>query len=536
MLVLAPVVLLGQNRVMPEVRGVRLSNGLEVLCVERPGTGVLHAGLFIKGGRSATGNLPPCAADLLGQSLFRRVSQADLQVDGGLETLLKEEEGLFEGLRLKGAPLVAETQGLAQAHERLMTTLRARTGAGDVLTELGAVQSQVRVEADYASWQADLPSAKLPSVMSALGSLLSQARLARLPEERERLLGLQDQESLAPSILLGAAALPGAYGRLAERTPGALESLRWSEMRAYAKRVLVPEGMTLVLVGDVSAGNLAPLLESSLGRLQKGSQVGRDEPWAAGITPWEGARQLKATVPRDRRVFVAWRVPPLSHPDAPALQLLCQMLASGNGSRLIKALKEEQGLAARVTVRMGVPGGRETNLFVVEADPAEGKGLEELEQAIRSEMYRLYAEPMRDGELQRAMRQAEGLAQGLQEDAGDLVQALGVAKVQTGDWRSAFPPIRLGAELRQETVQDVIRRYLAPTQSLTVTLEPDALSSPRDAMETQLVRILEQLAKRRTQDTSRVNAIIRDVLQQVRMLPPAERLKTLKLLESQVKP
>lgn len=307
-------------------------------------------------------------------------------------------------------------------------------------------------------------------------------------------------------------------------------------MRAYAKGMLVPDRLTLVLVGDVSSGDLDPLLASTLGRLGNGSGGRKAESWAAGITPWDGARTLKATVPRNRRVFVAWRVPPRSHPDAPILQLLCQMLGSGNASRLVKSLKEDQGLASRVTVGMGVPGGRETNLLVVEADPAEGKSLEELEQAIHSEMRRLYAEPLREGELQRALRQAEGLAQRTQEDAAVLAQVMGAAKVQAGDWRSAFAPVRFGAELRQESVQAVIRRYLAPTQSLTVSMEPDALSSPRDALEMQLVRVLEQLAKRRTLDAARAEAIVRDVLQQLRMLPPAERQKTLRLLESQVKP
>lgn len=535
LLLLSPGALFGQSRVIPEVREIRLVNGLEVLWVERPGSGALHAELFVRGGRIGTGSLPPCAADLLAQSLFRRVSPADLRRDGSLEELLKEEEGLFDGLRLKGGLLQAEAQGLAQAHERLMGSLKARTGEEDVLAGLGAVQQRVSIEADYIAWAADLPAANLKDLVTTLESLLSLTQLSRLPEERSRLLGLHDPEALCPSILLGAASLPGAYGRLAERSPGAMESLRWSEMRAFAKGTLLPEEMTLVLVGDTPA-DLDSLLAGTLGRLKRGAETHRAEPWAAGIAPWEGARKLKATVPRNRRVYLAWRVPPRSHQDAPILQLLCQMLGSGSASRFMKSLKEDQGVASRVTVRMGVPGGRETNLLVVEAEPAEGRGLEELEQAIYSEMYRLYAEPLREGELQRALRQAEGVAQRTQEDAAVLAQALGVAKVQAGDWRSAFAPVRLGAELRQESVQAVIRRYLAPSQCLTVTLEPDALASPRDVLETQLVRVLERLAKRRTLDASRVNAIVRDVLQQVRMLPPAERLRTLNLLESQVKP
>jgi len=544
LLVLASGFLLGQSRVVPEVRELRLANGLEVLCVERPGSGALHAALFLKGGRGETGSLPPCAADLLGQSLFRKVTAADLRREASLDALMREEEGLYEGLRLeqlKGERLQPgepspEAQGLAVAHGRVMASLKARTGLEDVLGELGAIQRRVAIEADYIVWSADLPARNLKACAAALGSLLSHAQLSRLPEERERLLKLEDPAQLPLSVLLSTAALPGVYGVLGERPREAFQSLRWTDMKVYAKKALVPERMTLVLVGDLSAAGVSGLLEPTLGKLPSGGDLRPMDQWTGSISPWEGARRLKATVPRKRRVFMAWRVPPLSHPDAPTLQLLCQILATGNASRLVKTLKDDQGLVQQVTATMGVPGGREANLLVIDAEPVEGHSIEELEQAISSEMRHLYSEPLREGELQRALRQAEALAQRTQEDAGVLAQALGAAKCQTGDWRSAFATVRLGPELRQESIQAVIRRYLSPTQSLTVLLEPDALTSPRDALEAQLVRVLERLAQRRTLDAARVDTIIRDVLHQVRMLPPAERQKTLNLLESQVKP
>nr|WP_320133298.1 insulinase family protein [uncultured Holophaga sp.] len=537
LVILAPSLLSAQSRLLPDVKEIHCSNGLTVLVVERPAAGALHASLFIRGGRASTGGLASCAADLLAHSLFDRLVLPDQASRARAEALLGEEEGMAEALRLsrlKGGPGQAGDGDLVAARARVLDNLRVLLGDGDLLDAAQVLHRRVEVGADWMAWSGELPAPRFRPLAEGLAGALSQPLLADLPWERDRLASARDPEETVLQILLSAATLQGGYGRAGAIQPGELAALRWSDVRKWARTALQPGRMTLVLVGDCRFAEVERIVGETLGKLPALGGGGGEEVWSGFSTPWEGARKMSVTMPGVRRTLLVWRMPPLSHPDAPVLQLLAQILGTGSGSRLNKALCDEQGVASRVSVRLGVPGGRETNLFVVEAEPAEGRGLDELTQALMAEMQRFYAEPLMDGTIQRAQRQAEGLAQAVQEDAGTLAEELGAAQVQVGDWRAAFLSVRLGSELRQERMQAVLRRYLAPEQSLSLALEPDLLSTPRDLEEVKLVKILEQLAQKRTQDSARVDAIVRDVLQQIRMLPPDARAKTLGLLEAQV--
>ena len=83
---------------LPQVFEATLSNGIKVMVVERPGSGAIHARVFVRGGRANTGGLPPVAADLLARTVLMRALPAGL--DPSLEPVLEQEGGAFEAVRL----------------------------------------------------------------------------------------------------------------------------------------------------------------------------------------------------------------------------------------------------------------------------------------------------------------------------------------------------------------------------------------------------------------------------------------------------
>jgi predicted Zn-dependent peptidase len=233
---------------------------------------------------------------------------------------------------------------------------------------------------------------------------------------------------------------------------------------------------------------------------------------------------------------MGWRVPPVTHPDHHALQILVQMLGGGETSRLPKRLLRNGALARTVSVRMNVPGGRDTNLLVIETEPTERHGLVEVEQAIEGELIRLQRGAFQEGEIRQAQRKVEVDQLMVQEDAAQLAQAMGTAVCQGGDWQLTFQALQFKRDFTQQEIQGIALKYLVSSRATIVLLEPDPVLMPQDRLERQMAEVLTRILSAKLDDPGLVQNVVREALRQLRMLPVKEREQTLKLLESQVKP
>jgi len=529
---------------LPDVQERILRNGLRVLIVERPGAGAVRAQLFLRGGTADTGGLPPMAAELLTRSL-------DEPLPGGawteLEPLLRQEEGAFEALRLdrlrgfrSSLPETStEAQALEVIHQQALDKIRTLAESAQRLDAPG-VNRIAWAHADYLTWGADLAKGSLDEWCVLQAERLRNPRLPWFPLDRERMLheldrGADLQRPL--SILLGTALTGRPYARACEVHKSSVEALTWSAMVTYASRVILPEHLVLVLVGDVRGAQVLSGLEKTFGAIRPDNGIsGRVEDYSGDITEAPGARRLQAYTPLERRLFMAWRVPPMVHSDTPVLQVLVQMLGGGRNSRLVRVLVSEKHLAKSLTVRLGVPGGRDASLLLVEAEPEPEHALGELEQTIQGELMRFQHEIVPEDEIRRAQRQVEADQAMVQEDAGNLADALGAAQCEGGDWRLAFRGLQLRRDITRDEIRSAALRYLVPGQSTTALLEPDPLLDPQDRLAVRMTRVLTQILASRLEDPAQMEAVIRETLRQLRMLSPAEQEKTLKMLEGQVKP
>lgn len=534
---------------VPDIKDHRFPNGFQMLLVERPGSGAFHARLVVRGGRADTGSLPAVTAEILARALFRQMLPEEVGADGGFETLLKEEEGLFESLRLarirrsrqQGLEASPEEQGLVQLHARRLAELKTKLEASagrDPLVALGAARLEASSGADELAVSLDLPSRAFAAWCHLEQQRLRTMGLFRFPLEREGLIqelgkGGEKGEG-ALSILLGTAFSGHPYAQAYDLQRGSLEGLTWSELRRFARSLVSPERLTLVLVGDLDMASVLPLLEATFGTLPQAPEGrGRREDRNMELQEAPGYRRLQASTAGDPLVFMAWRIPPVNHPDSAALRVLAQVLGGSKGARLTRRLQEERGLARSLSVRYGVPGGRDPSLFLIEARPAEGHSLVELEDAIHGEILRIQRELLPEEDLRRAQRGLETQWLMAQEDAASLAAALGRTVAQSGDWQQAFRSRGLDRDITPEEIQAVVRRYLVSGQEIRALLEADPLLAPRDPLEERLGKVLLEILQRKLEDPAQVEVVVRETLRQLRMLSIPERAQTLKLLEAQ---
>ena len=544
--------LLKAQGILPEVQEHTLKNGFRVLLVERPGTGAVHARLFLRGGSASTGALPAVASELLARCLFKAPIEWELKKGKELEALLKMEEGAFESLRLEGIRLARRSMGgpavdlqkLAMLRRQDSTRIQAladRTSLPDPLETLGATQRDIRVEADEIAFGLDLPKEGFGAYCRVLADRLKTLMLARFPLEREVLLRDLNDESgrnrRALDVLLSASLSGHPYAQVEDIQRASVEALTWSELRAYARWTAAPERLILVLIGDLRMPEVISAIAQPFGGLSPGpTGLGHRDDLPVELPEGSGARRLQASIPGERRLLLGWLVPPMTHPDHPALQVLVQMLGGSATSRLPKRLGGDRSLTEALSVHLNVPGGRAANLLVIEAKPNARHGLAEVEQAIQGELIRLQRGAFLEGEIRRAQRQVEVDQLLVQEDAAHLAQIMGTTICQGGDWKLAFRALQFKQDYTQLEIQGIALKYLISSRSTIVLLEPDPILMPQDLLEGRMAEILTRILSAKMEDPGKVETVVRESLRQLRMLPLQERQQTLKLLESQVKP
>ena len=523
---------------LPGLSEQRLANGAEVILVSRPGSGAFRASLFFRQGGV---DEPPQllgATELLSRCLLGPAWPEDLQGDAALDALLDKEDGLGEDLRVarlqsKGLDS-AQTEELASARAAVLEQLEARFdhGAQERYGLAGGVSNQAVDTRDFLAAGVDLPATAFKLWCETEAQRLRRMELSRLPFAKASLVAdLRSgafPKDAAVAVLLGAA-LPGhPYGRNLADYAAAVEALRRDEIRAYARRACAPGRMALVLVGDLDPAAALAQLQSTLGALPAG------EPPEAAVLP-----DLNLAL-GDRRVqmqgdgfrlLAGWRVPSRTDADAPALDLLARILGGGPSSRLSKRLK---GLATGLEVSVGRPGARYPNLLVVDATPLPGHSLQEVEDALESEILRLRQEPVSAEEWNRALAQLDLARLETASDAGDLSAALGVAWAQTGSWRGFGDE---GSRLRAagpEALQRAAATYLLPSHRTLVEVVPDP-SRRLDEQDRAFLEVLRSLAARKVEDPAQRESIVGEGLRQFQMLTQGERAKTLDLLRRQFK-
>jgi zinc protease len=193
---------------------------------------------------------------------------------------------------------------------------------------------------------------------------------------REFAMGLDDPDRVAGLLLFAT-----AYQRHPYHFPviGDIEiynQLTQDQVMQYYKTRYVPNNLTFVVVGDVEGAKVRQQIteffktypEKSLKPIfipEEPPQLGRRE------VHQEFATELT-------HLSLAWHIPEVTNPDVPALDLLSTVLGDGRSSRLYRRVREEAGLAYRISAFSYTPG--DPGLFGIDAtlDPKKREAAEQL--------------------------------------------------------------------------------------------------------------------------------------------------------------
>ncbi len=258
------------------------------------------------------------------------------------------------------------------------------------------------------------------------------------------------------------------YGRPVIGPMESIQYLNYEQAYDFYRTYYAPNNTVIALVGDLDFAATEALVREHFGPMEPQHIRYRQD-----VAPPQ-ARALNVTVRKAGSPvqILSWFKPPLPDPADLHLDILGQVLAGRQDSRLVRRLVLEQKLAASVGVYSSFPGDRYTNMFAVMAVPAPGKNYDEVQNAILSEIETIKKEGISPDELERVRRNmvADFIYRLRSNDA--VADELSYYETILGDYRVLF---RQYAELEKATVADVrdsARKYLLTDRIMTARLLP----------------------------------------------------------------
>jgi zinc protease len=181
-----------------------------------------------------------------------------------------------------------------------------------------------------------------------------------------------------------------------------LVAMQFEDVQAFFRSYYHPSNASLVLAGDVEAGRAFDLAERYFGELPAGTRPPHVAANAALSAEQRLLMEDRVELPR---VYLAYHSPAMFADGDGDLDLVGELLANSKNARLYRRLVYETRVAVDVSAHQN---SRElSSFFMIAATAAPGRTLSEVLAILDAELAQLAADGPTDGEMERALAQAE---------------------------------------------------------------------------------------------------------------------------------
>ena len=205
------------------------------------------------------------------------------------------------------------------------------------------------------------------------------------------------------------------------KVPKHVEDATMDDVKSFYGNFYVPNNAILVITGKIKPEKARQLVEKWFGDIPAGPVPERHLP----VEPPQKQLQqriLHANVPVDA-LYLAFHSAGRLEPDYYTTDLLSDILSNGPSSRLYRRLLKEQRVVTSIDCY--ITGNIDPGLFIIEAKPADGYTLQQVEEAIWVELEAIKAAPIAERELEKVKNKMESSI--VFSEANILNQALNLA-------------------------------------------------------------------------------------------------------------
>lgn len=431
-----------------------------------------------------------CLSLLLAAAAQAEVFETTLQ--NGLKVVVKEDHR---------APTVVQqiwyhvgsmdertgTTGVAHVLEHLMFKGTKKVPRGEFSRRIAAAggRENAFTSYDYTVYFQQLHKSKLPLAMELEADRMRNLVLSKEEFDKEIRVVMEehrwrtDDEAHA---LLNERLMATAYQEHPYHNPvigwmNDLENMTVDDARDWYRTWYVPNNATLVIAGDVNAKEIFALAQRYYGRIPAGKLPPRKRYTES---PQRGIKRLVVKAPAELpHLVMGWHAPTLRDVENDwqpyALSVLAGVLDGNESARLNRVLVREKQIATSIGVGYDQTG-RGPALFILEATPAPGKTVQELEAALREQLALIVRDGVSEEELQRV--RAQVTAAEVYKLDSVFYQAMQIGQMESIGLSHRDLPVMLQKlqTVTAKQVQQVAREILQDDQLTVAVLDPQPLS------------------------------------------------------------
>lgn len=236
-----------------------------------------------------------------------------------------------------------------------------------------------------------------------------------------------------------------------------IENWSMDDLKSFHRTYYAPNNAVAVVVGDVKVDQVKALAKQYFEPIPK-----QAPPKAIHTIEPEQKGERRVYVQKDSataaNILMGYHVPQNTHEDYYALQLLSDILTTGNRSRLTSSLVFEQQVAN--TIFSYVPDSFDPNLFYIYAIASQSANASTLETALLKEIHRIKEKGITEVELQRAKNQREVDFYRNIATISDRANLMGTYEIYHDDYNKMFSAPKEFAKVTIADIQRVAQTYL----------------------------------------------------------------------------
>lgn len=289
--------------------------------------------------------------------------------------------------------------------------------------------------------------------------------------EERRMRVESSPQGMLVEALLATAFEAHPYHNFAGGWGSDIESFRRPDAEAFFKKYYGPSNLTISIAGDVDPVAAKRMAQRYFGRIP----ASPTPPLVRTVEPEQnGEKRVKVASPAQPLMVIGYKRPDQYSADAPALDVLTELLSGGRTGTMYKELVRDKQMALAAQAISEYPGSKYPSLFLFFMVPNAGHTLEENEKAVYDIIERTKTQPADAAALQRVKTKLRaGLIEGLASNTG-LAETLASYQASYGDWRKVFTELDEYNKVTAADVQRVAKKYLIETSRTVAWTYPPA--------------------------------------------------------------
>lgn len=365
----------------------------------------------------------------------------------------------------------ADRTGFAHFFEHLMFEGSENIPRGQLDKYVSAAGGNLNASTsfDQTNYYLNLPANQLPLALWIESERMMHAKVESIGVETQRQVVKEERrmhyenqpygslfEEMAKLVFAGT-----PYAWVPIGSVQYIDQAKLEEFQEFYKKFYVPNNATLVVAGDFETEPTKKLIEAYFGPIARAADIPRPK-----VSPWELQTTPKSVEVKDPNTPLpatvhAWRVPPETHPDSYALDLLANVLANGRSSRLYKRLVDQEQVAVQAQAfpflqeKAGMVGA-----FAMGNPQTSLKTLDDL---ITDEIAKVCKDGVTEEEYQKVRNQKESELAASYGTMHSRAQALAQYHVFYNDTNRVNDELKHYLNVTREDLRRVANLYLKPS-------------------------------------------------------------------------